>query len=78
MKVLKITYDGRILFEGEVGEMTWTDSTSGVRVEGKTRPSGGGLLDLITNASKQKTVAQVERGRDELGKESAAKLEEIS
>lgn len=66
MKVLTITYGDSVLFEGEVSEMTWTDSPNGVKVEGRTKPSGGGLLDLLAGASKQKTEQQVERGRQEL------------
>ena len=59
MKHLHITYNGAVLFDGEVSEMTWTDTPSGVRVEGKTRSqTGGGFADLLTGLSKAKTESR--------------------
>ena len=60
-----------VLFDDEVAEVTWSDSASGVRVEGKTQAavSGGGmggLLDLLTGASKARTEAVVEEKRASL------------
>lgn len=66
MKHLTITYDGATLFDGAVTELVWTDSPAGVRVDGKTRPpagSGGGLIGMLTAASKAKTQQAIEDKR---------------
>lgn len=58
MRVLKIEYNGMTLFDGEVSELQWSDGAGGVTVHGKVggqKPSGAGILEMITNASKQKT-----------------------
>ena len=61
MKHLTIVYGDMTLFDGEVAEFTWTDTGSGVRVEGKVR--GSGLGELLTGLSKQSTTARVEAKR---------------
>ena len=59
-----------VLFDDEVAEVTWSDSASGVRVEGKTQAAAsggmGGLLDLLTGASKARTEAVVEEKKASL------------
>lgn len=65
MKHLKITYNGHVLFDGEICELVWSDSDSGVKIEGRTvrkaQPSGGGgILDMLTGMSKQKTADMIE------------------
>lgn len=77
MKHLKITCDKLVLFDGEVGEVSWTSSDSVVRVEGKMKTAGGqGLLDLIAAASKQKTQQAVEEKRNDLVKTDVSDLED--
>lgn len=76
MKHLKIEYTTEggntiVLFDSEVAEVTWSDSASGVRVEGKTQAATGGggmggLLDLLTGASKARTEAVIEEKRASL------------
>ena len=49
------------LFDGPVEELVWSDSTSGVRVEGKVKGSSkgsAGLVDFISAASKHKTAVK--------------------
>jgi hypothetical protein len=60
-----------VLFDDEVAEVTWSDSASGVRVEGKTQAAAagggmGGLLDLLTGASKARTEAVIEEKKASL------------
>lgn len=74
MKHLKVEYttDGGnsiVLYDAEVNEVVWTDGPNGIRVEGKTGTGGGGmggLLDLLTGASKARTEAVVEEKRASL------------
>ena len=81
MKHLKIEYTTEsgstiTLFDEEVIEVNWSDTSSGVRVEGKTQAAAsngmGGLLDLLTGASKARTEAMVEEKKAELAEEAAA------
>lgn len=74
MKHLKIIYTTdqgeQTLFDSDIAELVWSDSPSGVKVEGRTKAAkpgggGGGLLDMLTNMSKSKTEAK----RDELAAE---------
>lgn len=68
MKKLTIVYGDTTLFDAEVSELTWVDSASGVKVEGRTRPAGkgGGLGVLealgsgLASAQKAKTQKIVE------------------
>lgn len=64
MKHLKVEYNGIVLFDGDVEEVNWSDSTNGVTVTGKVRSGGGGggLLDILTAASRRST----EQKREEL------------
>jgi len=76
VKHLKIEYTTEggntiVLFDDEVAEVTWSDSAAGVRVEGKTQAAAngsgmGGLLDLLTGASKARTEAVIEEKRASL------------
>lgn len=68
MKRLTITYNSLTLYDGDVDEIMWNENESGVRVEGRRKPvsapsAGGGLLDLLTNASKAKTQQVIEEKR---------------
>jgi hypothetical protein len=73
-KHLKVEYttDGGnsiVLYDAEVNEVVWTDGPNGIRVEGKTGAGGGGmggLLDLLTGASKARTEAVVEEKKASL------------
>lgn len=68
MKKLVITYGDMTLYEGDVAELTWQESGSGVKVEGRQKPSkgagAGGILEVLgsglASASKAKTERMVE------------------
>lgn len=61
MKHLRVEYNGIVLFDGNVDEVSWNDSDNGVTVTGKMRRAGGqsggagGFLEMLTNASRQRT-----------------------
>lgn len=59
MKNLTITYGDITVFDGEVGQFTWDESEDAVTVTGRRSKArtagGGGLLDLLAKASRQKT-----------------------
>lgn len=61
------------LFDAEVAEVVWSDSTAGVRVEGKTQQQTGGmnLLDLLTGGGKARTEEVAEDKKAELPAEKA-------
>lgn len=66
MKKLVITYGDMTLYDGDVAELTWQESGSGVKVEGRVRAAakGGGILEALgsglASASKAKTERMVE------------------
>ena len=74
MKRLEITYDGKVLFDGEVAELSWKDSEGEVTVTGRQRrqPAGSGtaalsgLGDLFTKARKAQTEKIVAEKRQEI------------
>jgi hypothetical protein len=73
MKHLKVEYNGIVLFDGDVEEVTWNENGNGVSVSGKIKTSNsGGLLDLLTAASKKQTANAVELKRTALENEKAA------
>lgn len=82
MKHLKIEYttDGGnsiTLFDDDVVEVTWSDATGTVRVEGKTQAAQSGglnLLEMLTGGSKSRTEAMVEQGKAEIEAEKAETL----
>lgn len=61
VKHLRVEYNGIVLFDGNVDEVSWNDSDNGVTVTGKMRRAGaqgggaGGFLEMLTNASRQRT-----------------------
>jgi hypothetical protein len=67
------------LFDDDVVEVTWSDSTGTVRVEGKTQAAQGGglnLLEMLTGGSKNKTESMVDEKRAEYEAEKAEKREQ--
>lgn len=70
MKVLTITYNGTTIFDGPVEEFAWQDSAQQVSAVGKLKrqaaPAGGGLLDLLAGARKERTAALAEERKQEL------------
>ena len=70
-KRLLIQWDGKTLHDGEVDEIVWSDSDSGVSVQGKVRrvagakrtPGGGGILEALASARKQQTAKEIEERR---------------
>lgn len=71
MKHLKITYGDTVIFDGEVSEFSWQDSDGGVAVSGRTKPKGGGLLEILANARKDKVDADMEARQAEYRAELA-------
>ena len=84
MKHLRIEYttdsgNSITLFDDDVVEVTWSDSTGTVRVEGKTQAAQGGglnLLEMLTGGSKNKTESMVDEKRAEYEAEKAEKREQ--
>lgn len=73
-------YNDHILFDGEICELVWSDSDSGVKIEGRTvrkaQPSGGGgILDMLTGMSKQKTADMVSEKRNAMKEPEPAVVE---
>ena len=77
MKQLRVEYNGIVLFDGQVDEVSWSDSDSGVTVTGKMRRAGGGgggaagLLELLTSGRQRQTESVVADKRAELAAEKA-------
>lgn len=67
MKHLRVEINGIELVNGDFAEISFTDGTNGVKVEGKPARNGtgggGGLLDLLAGASRQRTAEVVEQKR---------------
>lgn len=84
MKHLRIEYttdsgNSITLFDDDVVEVTWSDSTGTVRVEGKTQAAQGGglnLLEMLTGGSKTKTESMVDEKRAEYEAEKAEKRDQ--
>ena len=75
MKRLTITYNDTTLFDGTVDEFAWQDSAQQVSVVGKfkrqpAQSAGGGLLEMLTSARKDKTAAIVQERKAELDLEA--------
>jgi hypothetical protein len=80
MKHLKVEYTTEsgqsiTLFDGQVTEVTWSDGPNGIKVEGKNQAAAtgggmGGLLEMLTGASKSRTAAVVEEKKAELAAEA--------
>ncbi len=62
MKHLVITLGDQTLFDGDVDEFTWSENANAVTVTGSVakapRPgtNGGGILDMLTQASRARTA----------------------
>lgn len=69
MKRLTITYNGMTLFDDSVDQVMWAEDELGMKVEGRKKkaaagqPSGQGLIDLLTSASRAKTQSVIEDKR---------------
>lgn len=79
MKNLKITYGDAVLWDAPVGSLEWHDSENGVRVDGRInagRPvspgphRSSGILDVLTKASRAKTMQMAEEKREAYGAET--------
>jgi len=73
MKHLRVEYNGIVLFDGGVDEVNWSDGPNGISVNGKFGKSAsagggvaGGLMDLLTAASKKQTEAKIEEKKASL------------
>ena len=65
MPHLTITYDDRVIYDGDVEEFTWTDAPGAVQVTGRTkRSAGNGLLDLLAATRKAKAQADTRDTED--------------
>lgn len=73
MKHLRVEYNGIVLFDDDVDEVSWSDSDNGVTVTGKIRRAGapgggaGGFLEMLTGASRQRTQNLVAEKRATVG-----------
>lgn len=84
MKHLKIVYGDAVLWDGPVGSLEWSDSEGGVKVEGRLRPKpvsgggglGGGILDMLSKASKAKTSQVADEKRETYEAEVVESVEE--
>jgi hypothetical protein len=60
MKHLRVEINGIELVNGDFAEISFTDGTNGVKIEGKPARSastgGGGLLEMLTGANRQRTI----------------------
>lgn len=70
-------YNDHTLFDSEINELVWSDSDSGIKIEGRTkqRSSGGGaggLLDMLASVSKGRTSEMVAEKRQQLEAEQVA------
>lgn len=73
MPSLKIEYNGMVIHDGNVDELTWTDAPGMVTVVGKLmarKPAASGqglgtLLGALAGARKDQTAAMVDRRRQE-------------
>lgn len=72
-KHLKIEVNGQEWVNGDFAEITFTDGQSGIRIEAKAARtagavgnSGGGLLEMLANASRRSTQAVAEEKRTSL------------
>lgn len=77
MKQLRVEYNGIVLFDGQVDEVSWSDSENGVTVSGKIRRQGGGgggLLEMLTGSRRQQTDAMVADRRAGLAAEKASRV----
>ena len=77
MKHLTVIYNDHTLFDSEINELVWSDSDSGIKIEGRTkqRSSGGGagsLLDMLASVSKGRTSEMVAEKRQQLEAEQVA------
>lgn len=73
-KHLKVIYGDAVLWDAPVSSLEWHDSESGIKIDGRVRAKpasssgggglGGGILDMLSKASKAKT-AQVADGKRE-------------
>lgn len=66
MKHLRVEYNGIVLFDSGVEEVTWSDGPNGFQVSGKFgKPAqqGGGLnlVEMLTSASKKQTEEKRKR-----------------
>ncbi len=74
MKHLTIIYNPGTgpmqLYDGAVEELTFTDSVTGIKVEGRLKKPAGGqggtIFDLITKASKANTQKLADEKRAEI------------
>lgn len=76
MKHLKIEYNGIVLFDDEVAEISWQDNEGGVTVTGKTGKGGGSsIFDLLSAAARQQTENEVAIRKADLEAEKAMIVE---
>lgn len=67
MKHLRVEINGIELVNGDFAEVSFTDGTNGVRIEGKPARGGGSgansLLEMLTNASRARTAEVADQKR---------------
>jgi len=61
MKHLEILYDGHTLFDGDVEELQWSDSSDGVQVVGKYQRQQNFLEKLAAQQQQKMAAAQQQK-----------------
>lgn len=81
-KHLRVEVNGAEWVNGDFAEISFTDGPGGVRIEGKPARAatpargGGGLLEMLTSASRARTEAVVEDKKAALASDSDAEVVE--
>lgn len=71
MKKLRIEFGDKVIWDGEIDEFNWSESDSGIKVEGRlkrrgTAGTGNGFLDLLASAQRRQTNSVVAQRKNEL------------
>lgn len=82
MKDLRIEYDGKVIWDGSVSEFAWSETDSGVKVEGRLQrkpPAGtgngfGGFLEAIAASQRKQTESVVAQRKKQLEAEKSSAL----
>jgi len=82
-KRLLIVWDGKTLHDNEVDEIVWSDSASGISVQGRAakppRPgsAGKGLLEMLTENRKQAMEKEIAARKAAAAVEDSIEVESV-
>ena len=80
-KNLKIEYEGIVLFDGEVDEVSWNDGPNGITVTGRNRKAGttsSSLIDLLSAASRRPKSNAGEAAKEVVQQQEPAPTEDAA